>query len=52
MPPVYRIGRCKIMPRKTFRENMKALEKAIICQGEMVNIALEHSVEALRDLMS
>ena len=38
------------MARKTFRENMKALEKEVISQGEMVNIALEHSVEALRDL--
>ncbi len=38
------------MARKTFRENMKALEKEVISQGEMVNVALEHSVEALRDL--
>jgi phosphate transport system protein len=38
------------MPRKTFRDNMKALEKEIISQGEMVNIALYRSVEALRDL--
>ena len=38
------------MARKTFRENMKALEKEVISQGEMVNVALELSVEALRDL--
>jgi len=38
------------MARKTFRENMKALEKEIISQGEMVNVALYRSVEALRDL--
>ena len=38
------------MSRKTFRENIKALEKEIICQGEMVNVALYRSVEALRDL--
>ncbi len=38
------------MPRKTFRENMKALEKEIISQGEMVNVALGRSVDALRNL--
>ncbi|MCR4289397.1 MAG: phosphate signaling complex protein PhoU [Candidatus Scalindua sp.] len=38
------------MGRKTFRENMKALEKEIISQGEMVNVALERSVAALRSL--
>lgn len=38
------------MARKTFRENMKALEKEIICLGEMVNVALNRSVESLRDL--
>ena len=38
------------MARRTFRENMKALEKEVISQGEMVNVALEYSVEALRDL--
>ncbi len=38
------------MARRTFRENMLALEKEIINQGEMVNVALERSVEALRDL--
>ncbi|GAX59983.1 phosphate uptake regulator [Candidatus Scalindua japonica] len=38
------------MARKAFRENMKTLEKEIICQGEMVYIALNRSVEALRDL--
>ncbi len=38
------------MPRKTFRENMKALEKEIISQGEMVNEALYRSVESLKNL--
>ena len=38
------------MARKAFRENMKALEKEIISQGELVNVALNLSVEALRDL--
>ena len=38
------------MARKTFRENMKALEKEIIVQGEMVNEALYRSVDALRNL--
>ena len=38
------------MARKAFRENMKTLEKEIISQGEMVNVALDRSVEALRDL--
>ncbi len=38
------------MGRKTFRENMKALEKEIICQGEMVNVALDRSVDALKNL--
>jgi phosphate transport system protein len=38
------------MGRKTFRENMKALEKEIISQGEMVNVALDRSVDALRNL--
>ena len=38
------------MGRKTFRENMKALEKEIIVQGEMVNEALYRSVDALRNL--
>ncbi len=38
------------MARKAFRENMKELEKELIMQGEMVNIALERSVESLRDL--
>lgn len=36
--------------RKTFRENMKALEKDMMCAGEMVNVAIDRSVEALRDL--
>ncbi len=38
------------MARKAFRENMKELEKELIRQGEMVNVALDRSVEALRDL--
>ena len=38
------------MARKAFRENMKTLEKEIISQGELVNVALNLSVEALRDL--
>ncbi len=38
------------MGRNTFRENMRTLEKEIICQGEMVNVALCRSVESLRDL--
>jgi len=38
------------MPRKTFRENMKALEKDIMCEGEMVSVAIERSVKALKDL--
>ncbi len=38
------------MARRTFRENMKTLEKEIIGQGEMVNVALNHSVDALRNL--
>ncbi len=38
------------MGRKTFRENMKSLEKEIISQGELVNTALDLSIEALRDL--
>ncbi len=38
------------MGRKTFRENMKALEKEIISQGEMVNEALYRSVESLKNL--
>ncbi len=38
------------MGRKTFRENMKALEREIISQGELVNVALDISVEALRNL--
>ncbi|MFQ5687417.1 MAG: phosphate signaling complex protein PhoU [Candidatus Scalindua sp.] len=36
--------------RKTFRENIKALEKDMMCAGEMVNEAINRSVEALRDL--
>lgn len=38
------------MARKTFRENMKTLEKEIISQGELVNVALDRSVDALRNL--
>ena len=38
------------MGRKTFRENMKALEVEIISQGKLVNIALNLSVDALRNL--
>jgi len=38
------------MSRRTFRENMKALEEEIISQGELVNVALGLSIEALRDL--
>ncbi len=38
------------MTRKTFRENMKTLEREIICQGEMVNVALDRSVDSLRNL--
>ncbi len=38
------------MARKAFRENMKEVEKELIRLGEMVNIALNHSVEALRNL--
>jgi len=38
------------MSRRTFRENMKALEEEIISQGEHVNVALGLSIEALRDL--
>ncbi len=34
------------MTRKTFRENMKTLEKEIIGQGEMVNVALDRSVDS------
>lgn len=38
------------MVRKAFKNSMKELEKELIMQGEMVNVALERSVEALRDL--
>jgi phosphate transport system protein len=38
------------MGRKTFRENMKALEVEIISQGNLVNTALNLSVDALRNL--
>ncbi len=38
------------MARKAFRESMKELEKELISQGEMVNVALDRSVEALRNL--
>lgn len=38
------------MVRKAFKDSMKELEKELIMQGEMVNVALERSVEALRDL--
>jgi phosphate transport system protein len=38
------------MGRKTFRENMKALEVEIINQGNLVNTALNLSVDALRNL--
>ncbi len=38
------------MPRKTFQENIKALEKDIICEGEMVSVAIDRSVKALKDL--
>ena len=38
------------MARKAFRESMKELEKELIKLGEMVNVALDRSVEALRDL--
>ena len=36
--------------RKTFRENMKTLEKDIMCEGEMVSVAIDRSVKALKDL--
>ncbi len=36
--------------RKTFRENMKALEKELICESEMVSVAIDRSVNALKDL--
>ncbi|MFQ5965262.1 MAG: phosphate signaling complex protein PhoU [Candidatus Scalinduaceae bacterium] len=36
--------------RKTFQENMKALEKDIISEGEMVSVAIDRSVKALKDL--
>ncbi|MBS1258100.1 MAG: Phosphate-specific transport system accessory protein PhoU [Candidatus Scalindua arabica] len=38
------------MARETFRENIKALEKDIICEGEMVCTAISRSVKALKDL--
>ncbi|MHC4268132.1 MAG: phosphate signaling complex protein PhoU [Planctomycetota bacterium] len=38
------------MARKAFRESMKELEKELIIQGEMVNVALDRSVEALKTL--
>ncbi len=38
------------MGRKTFRENMKALEVEIINQGNLVNTALNLSVDALQNL--
>jgi phosphate transport system protein len=38
------------MARKAFRESMMELEKELISLGEMVNVALDRSVEALRDL--
>ncbi len=38
------------MARKVFRESMKELEKELIRLGEMVNVALDRSVETLRDL--
>ncbi len=38
------------MGRKTFRENMKALEVEIISQGNLVNTALNLSIDALRNL--
>ncbi len=38
------------MARKAFRENMQELEKELIRQGEMVSVALDRSVEALRYL--
>jgi phosphate transport system protein len=37
------------MPRKTFQENMKALEKDLINEGEMVSIAIDSAVKALKD---
>ncbi|HDY68624.1 hypothetical protein LCGC14_1586190 [marine sediment metagenome] len=36
--------------RKAFQENIKALEKDIINEGEMVSMAINRSVEALRSL--
>ncbi|ODS31411.1 MAG: phosphate uptake regulator [Candidatus Scalindua rubra] len=36
--------------RKTFQENIKALEKELICEGEMVSVAIDRSVKALKDL--
>ena len=36
--------------RKTFRENVKTLEKDIMCEGEMVSVAIDRSVKALKDL--
>ena len=38
------------MSRKAFRDSMMELEKELISMGEMVNVALDRSVEALRDL--
>ncbi|MCP4266529.1 MAG: phosphate signaling complex protein PhoU [Candidatus Brocadiaceae bacterium] len=38
------------MARKAFRESMMELEKELISMGEMVNVALDRSVESLRNL--
>jgi phosphate transport system protein len=37
------------MARKTFQENMRALEKDLISEGEMVSIAIDRAVKALKD---
>lgn len=37
------------MVRETFRENIRALEKELISAGEMVSIAINRSVKALKD---
>ncbi len=38
------------MAREIFRENIKALEKEIMCEGEMVCTAIARSVKALKTL--
>lgn len=34
--------------RKTFQESMRMLEKDIMCIGEMVNVAIDNSIKALK----